>query len=111
MAVSCRSRSCSAPRRRGWSWSAPRPDAPIWLQWRVVATIAFLSLFFGLIAGPCPVELAVGGPVAAVELRVDGRIAQTLQGPPWKTEIDFGADLQPHEIVALALDAEGNEIA
>jgi hypothetical protein len=76
-----------------------------------VTTITFLSLFFGLIVGPCPVELAVSGPVAAVELRVDGRSVQTLQGPPWKTEVDFGADLQPHEIVARALDAQGNEIA
>src|SRR3954463_13251602 len=76
-----------------------------------MSTIAFLSLFFGLIAGPYPVELAASGPVAAVELRVDGRSVQTLQGPPWKTEVDFGADLQPHEIVARALDAQGNEIA
>jgi hypothetical protein len=76
-----------------------------------MSTIAFLSLFFGLIAGPYPVELAASGPVAAVELRMDSRVVQTLQGPPWKTEIDFGADLQPHEIVARALDAKGNEVA
>jgi hypothetical protein len=74
-------------------------------------TIAFLSLFFGLITGPYPVELSVHGPVAAVELLMDGRSVRTLQGPPWKTEIDFGQDLQPHEIVARALDAGGKEIA
>src|SRR3954465_14216328 len=74
-------------------------------------TIAFLSLFFGLIAGPYPVELTVSGPVSAGELLVDGRSVQKLQAPPWKAEIDLGQDLQPHEIVARALDARGNEIA
>jgi hypothetical protein len=74
-------------------------------------TIAFLSLFFGLIRGPYPVELAVNGPAAGVELLVDGRSVRTLQAPPWKTEIDFGPDLLPHQIVARALDAEGRETA
>jgi hypothetical protein len=74
-----------------------------------MTTIAFLSLFFGLIRGPHPVELAVDGPVAAVELLVDGKSVQTLQAP-WKTEVDFGPDLQPHEIVARALDPAGHEI-
>ncbi|HEY3569006.1 MAG TPA: hypothetical protein VGP73_13815 [Thermoanaerobaculia bacterium] len=74
-------------------------------------TLAFLSLFFGLIRGRYPVELAVNGPAASVELLVDGRGVQKLQGPPWKTEIDFGPDLLPHQIVARALDARGREIA
>jgi hypothetical protein len=76
-----------------------------------MTTLAFLSLFFGLIRGPFPVELAVNGPVATVELLVDGKSVQTLQAPPWKTTIDFGPDLLPHEIVARALDAKGAEIA
>ena len=76
-----------------------------------MTTLAFLSLFFGLIRGPLPVELAVNGPAAAVELLVDGKSVRTLQAPPWKTTIDFGPDLLPHEIVARALDAKGAEIA
>jgi hypothetical protein len=32
----------------------------------------------------------------------------TLQAPPWKTAIDFGPDLLPHEIVARALDAKSH---
>jgi len=74
-------------------------------------TITFLSLFFGLISGPYPVELAVTGPVRSVELLVDGQSVQKLQAPPWKAKIDFGQDLRPHEIVARALDAKGNELA
>jgi hypothetical protein len=73
-------------------------------------TVAFLSLFFGLISGPYPVELAVDGPVAAVEVVVDGRSAGRLQGPPWKGVIDFGPQLLPHRIVARALDAQGHEL-
>jgi hypothetical protein len=74
-------------------------------------TITFLSLFFGLISGLYPVELAVTGPVQSVELLVDGQSVQKLQAPPWKAKIDFGPDLQPHAIVARALDARGNELA
>ena len=77
----------------------------------MTTTIAFLSLFFGLVTGTYTVELAVTGPVQRVELLVDGKSVRTLQGPPWKTEVDFGKDLQPHEIVARALDAQGHEVA
>jgi hypothetical protein len=73
-------------------------------------TIAFLSLFFGLISGPYPIELAVSGPAASVEIQIDGRSAGTLPGPPWKGTINFGPSLLPHEIVARALDAEGHEL-
>jgi hypothetical protein len=73
--------------------------------------VTFLSLFFGLITGPYPVELTVNGPVASVEMLLDGRSAGHLQGPPWKIEIDFGPDLLPHELTARALDAAGREIA
>ncbi len=73
-------------------------------------TIAFLSLFFGLITGSYPVELSVNGPVAAVEILVDGQTTARLNGPPWKADVDFGRDLLPHQIVARALDASGQEI-
>ncbi|HEY0511903.1 MAG TPA: hypothetical protein VGH73_08365 [Thermoanaerobaculia bacterium] len=73
-------------------------------------TIAFLSLFFGLISGPFPVELTVDGPAAAVEVLIDGRSAARIPGPPWRATVDFGKDLLPHEIVARALDAQGHEL-
>jgi hypothetical protein len=73
-------------------------------------SIAFLTLFFGLISGPYPVELTVDGPAAAVEVRIDGHTAARIPGPPWKATVDFGTDLLPHEIVAQALDARGGEL-
>lgn len=76
-----------------------------------MAQIAFLTLFLGLTLGPRPVELTVSGPVAAVELLLDGAPAGRLTGPPWKGQIDFGTSLVPHELVARALDSEGTEIS
>ena len=75
-----------------------------------MAQIAFLTLYLGLILGPQPVELTVTGPVAAVELRLDGVPAGRIASPPWTGQIDFGPSLIPHELVALALDGQGNEI-
>jgi hypothetical protein len=72
--------------------------------------IAFLTLFLGLTLGRYPVQLAVEGPVAVVELVLDGTSAGRIQGPPWSGQIDFGTGLQPHELVARALDASGQEI-
>lgn len=73
--------------------------------------IAFVTLFLGLAMGPHPVEVAVEGPVAAVELLLDGAVAGRIEKPPWKGEIDFGSVLVPHELVARALDAGGQEVA
>jgi hypothetical protein len=72
--------------------------------------IAFLTLFLGLTAGKQQVAVAVRGPVAHVELMLDGIAVVRLGGPPWRTKIDFGPALEPHELVARALDAQGQEI-
>ncbi|MEA2559466.1 MAG: hypothetical protein QOH06_970 [Acidobacteriota bacterium] len=72
--------------------------------------IAFLTLFLGLTSGVQPFELSVSGPAASIEVLLDGAVAQRLNGPPWKGNIDFGPDLAPHELVARALDASGKEI-
>ncbi len=74
-------------------------------------TIAFLSLFFGLITGRYPIELSVGEQVAAVEILVDGKSAGIFQGPPWKFPVDFGPALLPHEVTARALDGDGGLVA
>lgn len=73
--------------------------------------IAFLTLFLGLTLGPQPVELTVTGPVAAVEILLDGAPVARLAGPPWSGRIDFGPALLPHELVARALDDQGTEIS
>ncbi len=69
--------------------------------------IEILTLFLGLVVGPHPVELAVDPSVAAVDLHLDGVVAARLEQPPWQALVDFGSDLVPHEIEALALDERG----
>ncbi|HXO20685.1 MAG TPA: hypothetical protein VOA87_12280 [Thermoanaerobaculia bacterium] len=72
--------------------------------------ITFLTLFLGLVSGRLPVELQVTGPVAAVELTLDGQAAGRIAAPPWKATVDLGP-LAPHELVARALDDKGAELA
>ncbi len=72
--------------------------------------IQFLTLFLGLFSGPHVVELRVAEPVAAVEVLLDGGVVGTIGAAPWELEIDFGSDLEPHQLVAVALDAAGREI-
>lgn len=69
--------------------------------------IEFLTLFLGLTRGPQLVELDVVGPVAEVEVRLDGEALATLTAPPWLLEVDLGQSLLPHDLVAEARDAEG----
>lgn len=73
--------------------------------------IAFLTFLFGVVSGIHPVEVSVAGPVAAVELQLDGVPMGRLTSPPWKWRIDLGPDVLPHELTARALDASGAEIA
>ena len=72
--------------------------------------VEFITLFFGISLGILPVELSVTGPVEVVEIQMDGRVLGTVQGPPWKFHCDFGRDLRPHELVAIAFDKDGKEI-
>jgi hypothetical protein len=73
--------------------------------------IAFLTLFLGLIAGVHPVAVSVTGPVAAVEIELDGTRAGQARFAPWTVSVDFGSELAPHELVARAFDAEGHEVS
>jgi hypothetical protein len=73
--------------------------------------IHFVTLFLTLTLGSHPVEIAVTDDrVAAVEILLDGRWVGTATGTEWIVECDFGDDLRPHLLVAVARDAEGREI-
>lgn len=72
--------------------------------------IVFLTFFLGLTTGTQTVEVAVRGPVAAVEFVVDGKAVERLGGPPWRARLDFGVSMEPHDLVARALDAGGKEV-
>ena len=72
--------------------------------------ITFASLFLGLVLGNHPVNLLVDGPVAAVELHLDGREIARLEHEPWRVLADFGQELAPHKLEAIAFVAEGHEL-
>ena len=76
-----------------------------------MTSIAFASLFLGLVLGHNTVGAIVEGPVAAVEFQLDGEPIARLGKPPWSTRIDLGADISPHELTARALDSSGVEVA
>lgn len=73
--------------------------------------VRILSVFLGLITGLQPVAVRVGGEVAAVELRIDDQRVGVLRGEPWEMVCDFGAEIAPHELVAVGRDRAGREIA
>ena len=72
--------------------------------------IGFAVLYLGLVVGVHPVAVSVGEEVAAVELRLDGALAGTMRGPPWSGALDFGPELVPRRLEAVALDRSGAEL-
>lgn len=72
--------------------------------------VTFVTLFLTLLTGTHDVRVAVAGPVTRVELLLDQRMVGELTGPPWQTHCDFGTELRPHELIAVAYDGDGNEL-
>ena len=66
--------------------------------------IEFLTLFLGIVAGPQKVVVAADTQVAGVELRLDGETIAALEMAPWEFEVDFGTELLPRKLEAVALD-------
>ena len=73
--------------------------------------IVFLTVYLGLIAGRQPFEMRVDPAVHMVRLYLDGQKVETLGAPPWRTIVDLGKTIQPHELVAVGYDEKGEEIA
>ena len=71
--------------------------------------ISFASLFVGFVIGIVNVELMASGGVDRVSLMLDGRPVAQLR-EPFRAPVDLGCDPAPHELVAVAYDAEGKEL-
>lgn len=72
--------------------------------------VSFVSLFLGLVLGTQTVAVQVADPVYRVEILLDGKPAVTFEGPPWEGKIDFGQNLVPLELVAVAYDRSDTEL-
>lgn len=69
-------------------------------------SLAFLTLYLGLVWGQPVVELAAVDGTDRVELRMDGELQAILYGgPPWKVRLDLGDELVPHHVEAVSFDA------
>lgn len=73
--------------------------------------VVFLSLFLGLITGIQSVVLQVGDDVKSVRIELGGREVVRMEGAPWTAKVDFGHELIPRELTAIAYDADGKELA
>jgi hypothetical protein len=51
------------------------------------------------------------GPVASVQIALDGTVVGTLRAPSWSADVNLGPDLTPHELVANALGSDGRQVA
>ena len=73
--------------------------------------VTFTSLFLWLMTGVHPVVVAVDPTVVSAEIFLDGESIGVATKPTWEIQCDFGSQLLPHELVAVARDAEGREVA
>ena len=73
------------------------------------AQIVFLTLYLGLVGGQQPVQVKVGANVMSVRFLLDGRDMGVLKSSPWTLIVDFGPPFEPHELVAIAYDRDGDE--
>jgi hypothetical protein len=72
--------------------------------------VTFLSLFLWLMTDIHPVKVAVDPRVASVEFFLDGVAIGVATEPEWEIDCNFGRQLRPHELVAVARDATGQEL-
>ena len=72
--------------------------------------IKFITLVLSLHVGMLPVQIAVHGPVARLEMRLDGKIVGERTAPPWAFDVDLGRDLVPHRLEAVAFDEQNKEL-
>jgi len=72
--------------------------------------VSFTTLLIGLVFGHVSVSLAVSPDVAWVELLLDGSRVASVE-PPWTAALDLGRPPAPHELVAVAFDSRGRELA
>jgi hypothetical protein len=72
--------------------------------------VKFLTLFVGLVVGIQNVEVMVSGPVASVEIRVNGSVVAQADEAPWRFRFDLGREIHPIKMEAVAFDRSGVEL-
>lgn len=73
--------------------------------------VSFVSLFIGLVLGYQTIEVAVNPAVSHVELRLDDQRIGVLRPPTWSIQYDFGSELRPRKLAAIAFGQDGRPLA
>src|SRR5688572_18313244 len=76
----------------------------------MLAQLVLVTRLLGLVDGEQPIDVQVDASVRRVELTIDDEKAATLTGPPWRAIVNFGPELAPHRLTAIAYDAKDNEL-
>ena len=76
----------------------------------MLAELILVTRLLGLVSGEHPITVQADSSVRAVDIVVDGKTLTTLRGDPWRTVLNFGQELAPHELTAIAYDANGTEV-
>ena len=76
----------------------------------MIPALVLVTRILGLVNNEQPIYLQVDPGVARVEVVRDGQRVAELRGAPWQTVLDFGPEIAPHELTAVAYDGQGNEI-
>lgn len=76
----------------------------------LLAEIVFASRLLGLVAGAQLIDVQVDSGVDHVQMLRNGAAVATLRKVPGSVVVDFGPDLEPHELTAIAFDRDGNEL-
>ena len=74
------------------------------------SSIAFITLFLGIVSGKQVVQLRADASVAFVRITVAGAEVARLTQAPWRVEIDLGPELVPRELQAIGYDVNGSEV-
>lgn len=77
----------------------------------MLAEIVLVTRLLGLISAHHDIEVQADPSVHAVEIVLDGKVTDVLREPRWRTKLDLGSELAPHEVIAIARDADGREMA
>lgn len=76
----------------------------------MLAELVLVTRLLGLVSGDYPITIYVHPSVASVDLVRNGQKIGTVSGAPWQTIVNFGPELVPQELTAVAFDAGGKEI-
>jgi len=76
----------------------------------MLAEVVFVTRFLGIATGTQPVKLEGDSTIRSIELLQDDVKIATITRPPWSAVVDFGSEIKPQELTAVAFDEQRHEV-